>query len=70
MKKWRINWLESERGWGTEVWFNDYDTKELADAAYQKAYDEAASQTHTPDYYIIPLDWKKPYEVEVETNEG
>lgn len=66
MKKWRIKWLESERGWGSEVWTTDYDTKELADAAYQKAYDQAQADKTTPDYYIIPLDWQKPYEVEVD----
>lgn len=64
--KWRIDWLESERGWGQSYWFTDYDTQEEAEEAYKRAKDEAGNNLYTPDFYIIPRDWKEPYQIKID----
>jgi hypothetical protein len=59
--KWRVNFLESERGWGQDTWHNDYDTKEAALKAEADCNAKNTSPT-APDYYI-QAEYKGPVEV-------
>lgn len=50
--KYRVHYYESERGWGSDRWTSDFDTREKA----QKAFDECNAKNPpgpAPDYYII-----------------
>lgn len=51
VKKWRVHYMESERGWGQDYWHTDYDTEDEAKTAYDETN---ASNTApvAPDYYI------------------
>lgn len=51
VKKWRVHYLESERGWGQSDWHVDYDTPEEAQAAYDDTNARNTSPV-APDYYI------------------
>lgn len=49
--KWRVHYMESERGWGQDYWYIDYDTKDEA----QRAFDRTNAlnvEAYAPDYYI------------------
>ena len=54
MIKYRVQYHESERGWGSDVWNTDYDTEQEARKAYQECEDRYMNQSSTPDYYIRP----------------
>lgn len=57
-KVWRVEFMESERGWGQSYWNTDYDTPEEA----QTAYDETNARntaTRAPDYYIQAVSIKE-----------
>lgn len=49
--KYRINLVESERGWGQEYWTEDYDTYEEARARIKSVNSQNTSLT-APDHYI------------------
>lgn len=51
VKKWRVHYMESERGWGQNYWETDYDTPEEAQAAYDETNAKNKSSV-APDYYI------------------
>lgn len=36
--KYRVNYYESESGWGSDSWNTDYDTEQEARDAYQDCY--------------------------------
>ena len=56
--KWRVEFMQSERGWGQNYWHVDFDTKEEAQTAYDEtnARNTAAS---APDYYIQAMSIKE-----------
>lgn len=54
MIKYRVNYFESERGWGTDSWDTDYDTEQEAREAYQECFNRFMTKQTTPDYYIRP----------------
>lgn len=56
--KWRVNYMESERGWGQNYWHTDYDTEEAAKAAYRETNAKNTS-SFAPDYYVKALDIRK-----------
>lgn len=51
MIKYRINVLESERGWGQERWTEDFPTLAEAKARIQEINSKNTSPT-APDYYV------------------
>lgn len=53
--KFRLEFYESERGWGSDVWYNYYDTLDEALAARDEC-NRDNSGTHVPEYYIIARD--------------
>lgn len=46
-----VKYIESERGWGGEIWHRGFDTKEEADAAIADCNKDLPEET--PDYYIV-----------------
>lgn len=52
--KYRVNYYESESGWGSDSWNTDYDTEQEARKAYQECFDRYMGKTSTPSYYIRP----------------
>lgn len=55
--KYRVEFMESERGWGQDYWHVDYDTKEEADRVFTETNARNTSLT-APDYYIKALSVK------------
>lgn len=59
MKKvYRLNFVESERGWGQDYWSRDFDTREEAEQAKRECNAENTSLI-APDYYIMAQDIKE-----------
>lgn len=57
-KVYRVEFMESERGWGQNYWHEDYDTMEEA----QVQFDLTNAQNtlpYTPDYYIQAMSIKE-----------
>lgn len=52
--KYRVNYYESESGWGSDCWDTDYDTEQEARDAYQECFDRYMGRGDTPSYYIRP----------------
>jgi len=52
--KYRVNYYESESGWGSACWDTDYDTEQEARDAYQECFDRYMGKSSTPSYYIRP----------------
>lgn len=52
--KYRVNMMESERGWGQDYWHNDFDTREEAEA-FMKEVNGKLTALVAPDYYIKAL---------------
>lgn len=56
--KYRVTYMESERGWGQKYYTVDYDTPELARDAIRQLNDDNKAEWHrtrvVPDYYIQP----------------
>lgn len=50
--KYRVDYFESERGWGSDEWSSDYLTEELALAAVDEC-NKGNPTDHIPDYYIV-----------------
>ncbi len=50
--KYRVHLLESERGWGSERWTEDYDTRVEAE---KRIFDVNKENTaaRAPDYYVV-----------------
>lgn len=46
-----VKYTESERGWGGEVWYTEFSTKELADESVTD-YNKDLPTSYVPDYYI------------------
>lgn len=49
--KYRVTFLESEIGWGQNIFTTDYDTREEAEVAIERVNSENTSSV-APDYYI------------------
>lgn len=47
-----VEYYESERGWGCDIWETPYDTKEEALRMVKECNDKFMGQQTTPDYYI------------------
>lgn len=59
----RVDWIESERGWGSKkISESDFKTLKAAQKAIKKHWD-GYPDGPAPDYYIRP---SEPYLVEVE----
>ncbi len=54
MIKYRVHYLESESGWGSDSWTTDYDTEKEAREAYEQCWNEYMEKDETPSYYIRP----------------
>ena len=54
MIKYRLNLMESERGWGQDYWHEDFNTREEAEARMQEVNSKNTSLV-APDYYIQAL---------------
>lgn len=50
MNKFRVEYVESERGWGQEYWHTDYDTKEEALSAVEDCNKDLPNVA--PNWYI------------------
>ncbi len=50
--KYRVEYYESERGWGSDSWTTDYNSEEEAMEWVKKTNDKYCSSSKTPDYYI------------------
>ena len=48
-----VKYVESERGWGGEIWYRPFNTKAEADAAIFECNEPYKDIKHAPDYYII-----------------
>lgn len=62
MIKYRVDYHESERGWGSDDWTVDFLTEEQALAAV-KDCNKDNPETHIPDYYIV-ASYRGPVEVQ------
>lgn len=51
MIKYRLHFVESERGWGQDYWHEDYDTRAEAEAR-MKEVNSRNKQLVAPDWYI------------------
>ncbi len=51
--KYRVEYYESERGWGSERWTTDYKTEKEAKAMVEETNLKYGGKEITPDYYII-----------------
>lgn len=49
--KYRIQLVESERGWGREYWHEDYDTREQAQARIDEVNSRNTKKV-VPDLYV------------------
>ncbi len=58
-RKWRIDYVESERDWGRSFFSTDYDTEAEANEVFERENDAISGPA--PDYYIVPM--AKPYEI-------
>lgn len=54
MIKYRVQYIESESGWGSDVWNTDYETEQEARIAFQECWDKYMEKDKTPTYYIRP----------------
>lgn len=54
MKNFRVDFVESERGWGQDYWESFYDTYEEAKNAFIETNSRNTS-TSAPDWYIMAL---------------
>ena len=52
--KYRVNYYESECGWGSDSWNTDYATEQEAKEAYEECYDRYMRFDLAPSYYIRP----------------
>lgn len=52
--KYRVHYVESERGWGQDYWHRDFTTREEAQAAYDECNNRNPPPVNgrAPDYYI------------------
>lgn len=48
-----VKYRDSERGWGGEVWFTTYPTKEAAETAVIEIDQRYGGKTIVPDYYMV-----------------
>ena len=55
MIKYRLNLMESERGWGQDYWHEDFKTREEAEARMKEVNSRNTSLV-APDYYMQALD--------------
>lgn len=63
--KYRIQLVESERGWGREYWQETYDTYEEARERIRSVNAENTSMT-VPDYYMMAESGIEAVEIENE----
>lgn len=54
MIKYRLNLMESERGWGQDYWHEDFNTREEAEARMKEVNSWNTSLV-APDYYMQAL---------------
>lgn len=50
--KYRVNYYESEKGWGSDSWNTDYSSQAEAEEWVEKTNKLYCSSSQTPDYYI------------------
>ena len=60
--KYRIQLMESERGWGQEYWHEDYDTLAEAKERIRSVNDKNTSPT-APDWYMQADEFVEAVEV-------
>jgi hypothetical protein len=63
MTKYRVQLMESERGWGQEYWHEDYDTIEEAKERI-RSVNVNNTATSAPDWYMRAFDDIETIEVE------
>lgn len=52
--KYRVQMMESERGWGQDYWHVDFDTREEAQA-YAESVNAKNTARFAPDIYTVAL---------------
>lgn len=52
--KYRVDYYESESGWGSDSWSTYYDTEEEAKEEYQYFMKKYMGKPQAPDYYVCP----------------
>lgn len=60
--KYRVQLMESERGWGQEYWHEDYDTHEEAQKRIQDVNSQNTS-LKAPDWYMCAFEAIEAIEV-------
>lgn len=50
--KYRVEYYESERGWGSDSWVTDYNSESEARLIVEDTNNKYCSSPITPDYYI------------------
>ena len=53
--KYRVLFMESERGWGQDYWYGYYDTEKAAKKAIHECNSKNTAPT-APDTYIVAFD--------------
>lgn len=48
----RVRYLESESGWGSDTWTTDYPTEDEAKKMANETNEKFCSSPNTPSYYI------------------
>lgn len=49
--KYRVSYYESERGWGSDSWYKDYETQVIAENAVAETNSKNVEK-YAPDYYL------------------
>lgn len=52
--KYRVHVLESERGWGSERWTRDFDTRSEAQEFWDSLIKQYGGKAVAPDFYMMP----------------
>lgn len=52
MKKYRVNFYESEAGWSSDSWDTDYETEKEALDIVKETNDKSMGKDIVPSYYI------------------
>jgi len=50
----RVHVYESERGWGSDEWHRDFDTRDEAQAFWDDLEKTYGNFDQAPDFYMVP----------------
>ena len=49
----KVRYIESEAGWGSDIWITEYKTEKEALEMVKKTNDYYGNKSRTPSYYIL-----------------